>query len=341
MTQLYLHIGHYKTGTSALQSWLAEGGLDGRLLYPRAGRRGGRRVSHAGLALPLARDHGFTPPAWYRGPLDTDAAFAELHAELASAAPRKVLISSEEFIQLALRDAPEAALADLRERLAPYRPRLILTLREPLALLTSWHGQISRRPRPLPPFLDVFTELNPDFLAQEPIRARFAGAFGPRALRLIAYRGPGRRQLYRFLLATRCLPPRGAAVPLVNVSNRGERLEIERYAKMEAAPGRTRTKADLTLLADRVDEINRGYATLRRRLPSLPPSALSLPALAARYLALLRPAAAQIALDPGEAEVLRRLAAQASDPALAASLKEAAALIEASQRHRPPARRLS
>ncbi|MEC7764916.1 MAG: hypothetical protein VX874_23635 [Pseudomonadota bacterium] len=337
MKSLYVHIGHYKTGTTAFQSYCASNaaGLARRgLLYPSAGRGPTAPTNHAGLSLPLAAAHGFHPPRWFTGTVDPSDAFEALHAEFAATPQRKALISSEEFVQLALRDDPEAAVAALSNNLARYRTRVIFTLREPMALLVSWYAQVSRGATPQGTFLDFAAGLNPDFLSQEPIRARFAGAFGARALRLIPYRGVGPWLKRRMLWSAGTIPYSRAALPIANVTGMVAEQERQRVEVQTAAQradlGVTRTS--LMALEARLSRINSDYHQLNRHV-RVAPSMLTLEQVVEHYRRLVEPAAGQFALDPREADAMRELAREARTGEIEDTLLTIAALIDASQRH--------
>lgn len=334
MKTLYVHIGHYKTGTTSFQAYAAANadGLARRgLCYPEAGRGPSAPTSHADLSIPLAASHGFGPPRWYRAAPPVDDVFAELQCEIDRRPQRKALISSEEFIQLALCADPVAALRDLRSRLAPYRVRVILTVREPMALLKSWYAQVNRGPMPRGTFLDFAAQMNPDFLAQEPIRARVASVFGPRAVRLLRYSADGALLRRRVLWATRTFPFSRAEVPMLNVTESPAEIERSRLVKLGVSgdPAFTTTHTSLASLAAQVEAVHAGYRAITRRLPLAAPSAFSVENVLRHYRDLVAPASARVALDPREAKRLRELAADAPRH-LAALLSETADLIDAS-----------
>jgi hypothetical protein len=330
--RLYLHIGHYKTGTTAFQAYCAANaaGLARRgLHYVRTGRLPVAPTNHAGLSVPLAQAHGFAAPRWYRGGPEVDAAYEALREELAGVRAGKALISSEEFVQLALREDADAALADLATRLAPHRVTVIFTLREPLSLLTSWYAQVSRAPRARPTLLDFFMALDPAFLAQHTIVGRFRAAFGARAVRVLVHDGAGRAQMHRLLWATRTFPYSRATFPVANVTDGQEMLEADRYARIAAGgeAGLTVSKVSAEDLATKIAMVNAGYARLADEVRGAPASALSLVALAGRYRDLIQPASERIALDVREARALDRLATDTG----AAAFAQAAGMIRASQ----------
>ena len=338
MKTVYLHIGHYKTGTTAFQSYCADNaaGLARRgLLYPKTGRLACAPTSHAGLSIPLAADHGFRPPRWFASDAAATPTFEALHDEIAQTPQRKALISSEEFIQFALRSDPEAALHDLRAHLDRYRVRVIFMVREPLALLQSWFAQVSRGAVQPKTFLDFAAGLSPDFLSQDPIRARFAEAFGAGNMRVLRYRGVGPWMKRRMLWSTGTVPYSRVTRPVANVTPSLEHLETQRLTKNKAeASGKPGlTQASLSDLEATLDRVNRDYRRLASHL-RVTPSALSLCTVVEHYRNLIEPAARHVPLDPREAEAMRMFAGAAREAEVADIFRQIATLIDASQSHR-------
>lgn len=136
MPDLIMHIGHFKTGTTALQVFLA----DNRVALAQQGlvyaEPGLRRSKHSDLARALMAQDSDTPRKARRlwgQVLDAACDLPDGHA---------LLLSSEDFMRLA--DHP-AAMAQLRGFLAAapeVRLRVIAYLRAPGDHLRSWYNQL-------------------------------------------------------------------------------------------------------------------------------------------------------------------------------------------------------
>src|SRR5918994_5603742 len=108
--RLILHIGYYKTGSTALQDQLSHlrPALERHgVLYPQAGRPVRANPSHSGLSFQELHRAGSHLPFWY----STSSEFADYErgkalpardamvAEIAASSADTILVSSEEFIR--------------------------------------------------------------------------------------------------------------------------------------------------------------------------------------------------------------------------------------------------
>ena len=142
--ELILHIGHYKTGTTALQvflernrSLLAEQGL----VYADAPVKFSK---HSALAFSLLRDAGVTHLMHdFRNKHSAQVLWQDLFtATRALPAGASMLVSSEEFIRLGAHPAAAALLRDQIETARDLRFRVIAYLRPPQDHLKSWYNQL-------------------------------------------------------------------------------------------------------------------------------------------------------------------------------------------------------
>lgn len=193
--RIYLHIGHYKTGTTALQWFLAH---NRRKLAAHSIDYLEHRMNHnkhSVYAFSVLREagvknlmHGFhlkcSAATHWSGLFD---------AVRASAAPT-CLISSEEFIRFGAHDGISDRLADVAALGEDIEIRVIVYLRPPDSHIRSWYNQLVKMGQPLPGFNTAVTEV------MEPIHYDYALAlrpwvdvFGPEAVIVRPY-GPMTRE---------------------------------------------------------------------------------------------------------------------------------------------------
>lgn len=202
---LYIHIGHYKTGTTALQVFLTDNarrlrraGVD----YPTALQN---HQKHSKLAFSIYRAAGVEKLMHgYNDPTPPTEVWAELFRVVRTSTSPAVLVSSEEFIRMG---SHPKAVEILHDILAPMRDefdiRIIAYLRAPQAHLRSWYNQLIKMRRPVPDFNTALTKV------MEPVHYDYALALqpwidivGPKAMILRAYHADlreGHRHYQEFL----------------------------------------------------------------------------------------------------------------------------------------------
>lgn len=140
---LILHIGHYKTGTTALQVFCAqnEAALARRgIVYAQTERH---LAKHSGLAFALLRAGGArTLMHGYRRASPPEAVWAPLLDEVRAAPAPAVLASSEEFMRLAQFPQAVAALRAILAGAPDIRLRVVAWLRPIQPHLRSWYNQL-------------------------------------------------------------------------------------------------------------------------------------------------------------------------------------------------------
>ena len=331
---LYVHIGHYKTGSSAIQDYCsahaAELGQYG-YLYPATARPRGNPTNHGHLSLSVARKHGFVPPPWYGENVGADEAWAALAAEINASPHRKIILSSEEFVQLALRKDHAAAIGELAQRLAPYDTRILFYMREPLSLLKSWYNEVNKGPSGTRNFPTFFTALNADFLGQGAIWSRFAEAFGRENMITRGYGDIGQAHIAGFMRAIGCGHDPAEMRRLVNTAQPLDALEKRRLAKT-ALPFEAASFShinDINAFRSRALRISREYDATARETGLPNRSVLTAAAVIAHYSKLLSPTLPEGRINQNEVDNLRNmaLAVEEIDLPLARELMEIAHML--------------
>ena len=133
----YLHAGTHKTGTTAIQRFLAENEAAlarGGTWYPRAARTSAAFPGHHNLVYELLGDPLFDPRA---------GTLADVVAELAAAGAPRACLSSENFEWLHVRPGALRALRDALAALG-YRPVVVLALREQADYAESLYAELTK-----------------------------------------------------------------------------------------------------------------------------------------------------------------------------------------------------
>ena len=334
--KMFLHIGTYKTGSTAIQEYLhthqSELLTDG-FLYPTSARPQNNRNNHGRLSLSIAHEHGFNPPAWYTETLTADEAFGPLLDEIAKTDIENIIVSSEEFVQLALRTNSTAAIEDLKSRLEDFDVTVLLYIREPFSLLKSWFNEVNKGPVGSRNFPTFFMNLKPGFLAQQKIYKEYAKVFGPEHLKVISYKKQGSDHIQEFLKVIGCRMDPPTSVVETQKAQSLDKLEIARLAKDRQHSFDEATISDIGSLADlkaKIAKINSEYEKISRLSDKQIESNLSGAAIMKHYAAMLLPARAFGPLNRKEADNLRDLAfsIEDTDPELSIALLEAAQVIK-------------
>ena len=150
---LYLHIGHFKTGTTALQVFLARNpdflarhGLD----YAEPFRK---NAKHSALAFSIYHAAGVeTLMHGYADPTPPEDLWALLFDYVRECPQPGVIVSSEEFMRLGGIEAALPRLPRLARLGRDIEIRVIAYLRAPDAHLRSWYNQLVKMRQKMPDF---------------------------------------------------------------------------------------------------------------------------------------------------------------------------------------------
>ena len=332
MKRLFIHIGHYKTGTSSIQKYCSDNANAlGRAgyFYPPVARPNNNPTNHGDLSLLLAARHGFAPPPWYGGNRDVDEAYANFLASARGASQENILISSEEFVQLALREDPASAIADLRDRLSEFDVRIVFFIRDPMALIKSWYNEVNKAPRGTRPFPVFVKNINPEFLGQYFVWRHFADVFGEDAMIVRGYQHLGLRHIRDFLESIGCAHrPAGRDLreqPAQDI----DKLELVRIAKRQDIDFDDATLSRIGTIESylaKLDRINADFAKLSAKADAPVESTLSLANVFRHHARLIAPLVQNRCVNDKEAPLLRdaAIAVEESDPEAALVLMQIA-----------------
>ena len=152
--KLTVHIGHYKTGSTAIQTHFDShrGAYRRRgLLYPKAGKPLRSKMNHSALAYQILYDAGQPIGKWYRRSKEfqsykrgeQEPARSQILTEVAKRQPDHLVLSSEEFIRFGGRRGVASSVA--KSLLADFSAdsvHIICYLRRPDRYLESWYNQL-------------------------------------------------------------------------------------------------------------------------------------------------------------------------------------------------------
>lgn len=181
--KLTLHIGHYKTGSTAIQTYFdlhRTAYLDHGWLYPRAGRPTPSKPNHTSLPFEELIDADRTVARWYQRTQrykafksgTAEPAKDRVLDEVLRENPDHLVLSSEEFMLFGGRTGVPAATArQLIEYFDPGFVRVVCFLRRPDHYLESWYNQLVK--------LGSSTTLNQQLPARlESVHVQYAQAVG-------------------------------------------------------------------------------------------------------------------------------------------------------------------
>ena len=192
MKTIYLHVGNFKTGTSAIQRFCSDNrqrllgcGID----YLETARPASDRTNHSCLPLSLIQKYGQFVPEWYEAEGDFDTTSQALLAEMENSPCDNILISSEELYRLACfsSDFARDAIRELGGLFTGYEVKVVMYVREPLAFVKSWYNQVNKGNLPHRRFIDFFYFMNDSVLLPQANAKFWRECFGHDCLILEPY----------------------------------------------------------------------------------------------------------------------------------------------------------
>lgn len=152
--KLTIHIGHYKTGSTAIQTHFDShrGAYKRRgLLYPKAGKPLRKKMNHSALAYQELFQAGQPIGKWYKRSKEfrrykrgeQPPAREQILDEVKRNRPDHVVLSSEEFIRFGgRRGVPMKTAKGLLDDFSPDEIHIVCYLRRPDRYLESWYNQL-------------------------------------------------------------------------------------------------------------------------------------------------------------------------------------------------------
>ena len=240
---VYLHIGNFKTGTSAIQSFCSAHIQDlynSDVDYVQAGRAVSAPDSHASIPLSLIQAHGGYVPAWYGENCSSSKLLGELRKEILHSNCNQILISSEEFYRIAGYN-DKAALSmmnELASALPGFDVRVIIYVRPPLDFLKSWYNQANKGTSPTLRFTDFAYHTNPSLLVPTRNANLWRRFFGRDCLIVEPYTLRGKAHIQRFLslVNVEIHPENNTTSVDINPKREESTLELDRVARIMALP---------------------------------------------------------------------------------------------------------
>lgn len=150
---LFIHIGHFKTGTTALQTFCARNHrflAKYRLHYAQSHRN---LAKHSALAFSLYKAAGVkTLMHGYKRAQTPQELWGDVFDELRGMRRGNLLVSSEEFMRLGQFPEALALFKDIVSSAEDIDIRIIAYLRPPGSQLRSWYNQLIKMGVKTPPF---------------------------------------------------------------------------------------------------------------------------------------------------------------------------------------------
>lgn len=259
---LVLHIGHFKTGTTALQVFMGrnERALAAQGIFLAHTAR--QDFRHGAIPFEMLAEAGQPRIAKpLPGTPSAQQLWRDLLDEARALPPGATLIaSSEEFMRLATEPAACAALARMAAQAAGVRVRVIAYLRAPGDHVRSWYNQLIKVGIQVPGFdATVVSQLEPFHLEYDVALQPWIEAFGADAVLVRTYRPDLRHgdAMYRDFFGALGLPMLAqSAIPDYDANPRFDdrMLPYVRVLNQRGIPGDQRDRLHargLTALAER------------------------------------------------------------------------------------------
>lgn len=165
---VYIHIGNFKTGTTAIQKFChdySERLKENNFRYISNNRPSNNITNHGKLSLSLYEKFGGVPPRdWYNDDTTFEEEIKVCIDEIESSSQENIIISSEEFWRLPTLPNGKEAIQHLYDSFSAYKLKIIIYIREPFSFSKSWYNQVIKGGVAVKPYLDFFLSTPLSFL---------------------------------------------------------------------------------------------------------------------------------------------------------------------------------
>ncbi|MCX2975093.1 hypothetical protein EYC87_16010 [Halieaceae bacterium IMCC8485] len=270
---VFLHVGNFKTGTSAVQKYCSENRqllIDKGLDYLEVARPTTNKTNHGQLALSLYRETGKRTPDWYVDEVSYRAISAEVLTSIKASPCQKILISSEEFYRIpAFDDASRTVIRkSLRALFRGHTVKVIVYVRNPMDFIKSWYNEVNKSRFPIRRFVDYVFHLDKRMVLPDANVNFWRHVFGNDAVIIEPYALTGIEHIKRFLtLASVSGLEFGQSTALnINLRLDNSSLERDRINKIMAVlKGDERERYLRSTVLSSVDKLN----SLERKLAKI------------------------------------------------------------------------
>ena len=204
MKTIYLHVGNFKTGSSAIQKYCSDNRkelIDCGVDYINTARPRSNPTNHGMIPLSLQLKYGTFTPSWYDDNDSFEVVSADVKRAIDDSPCNTIIISSEEFYRIPglQKNTALDMLNDLRRLFKGNNVKVLMYVRPPLDMLKSWYNEINKANKPSRRFADFFFVLNKSILLPGKNTSFWREGFGNDSIAIEPYELSGKAHIEYFL----------------------------------------------------------------------------------------------------------------------------------------------